>query len=160
MKFIRNISMLFVFVFCFGVMTSCFGGSGSKVTMSADEIYQTAVKGIELGNLEKVSPSELSALMGIKSSDFDDAAVYISIMNIKATEVGIFKFSSDQQSKEIDKAIEKRLKDLDTTWKTYLPDQYELVKGAKKFSFGNIKGYVIADDASKIVSKLESIGKK
>lgn len=161
MKFIRKISMLFVFVFCIGVMTSCIGkGSGSKVTMSADEIYQTAVKGIELGNVEKISPSELSALTGIKSTDFDDVAVYVSVVNIKANEMGVFKFSSDEQSKEIDKAIDKRLKDLDATWKIYLPDQYELVKDAKKFSFGNFKGYVISEDASKIISKLESIVNK
>lgn len=158
MQFIKKVSLLLVFVFCFGVMTSCSkGSSNSKVTMSTKEIYETAVKGIEMPKLEMVSGSDLDGLLGTKSSDYEEASIYLSNINIKADEIGIFKYSSDEQSAAIDKAIEKRLKDLDATWSRYLPDQYDLVKKAKKFNKGNVKGYIISGEASKILSNIESI---
>lgn len=160
LKFLKKISMALVFIMCIGVMTSCFGGSSNKkVSMTTDELYKKATEKIELPSLEKVSSSELEGLMGISSSDVEDASVYISMINVIASEIGIFKFSSPEQEKAIDKGIEQRLADLEATWSRYLPEQYELVKNVKKFTFGNVKGYVIADDASKIVSNLENATK-
>lgn len=136
---------------------SCGSGStGKNTNLSTDEVYSKAVKDIELPSLQKLADDELEALIKIKSSDVLDSTVYISMMNVKATEIGIFKFENSQQETSIDKSIDSRLKDLETTWSTYLPDQYELVKNAKKFSFGNVKGYVISEEADKIVSNIEA----
>lgn len=154
MNIFKKISILLMFVLCFGVMTSCNQG---KTSLSTDEIYKKAVSGVELPELQKISSSELSSLFKLNSNSFEEQSIYMSMLNVRASEIVIFKFSGKDQETSIDKAIENRLKDLDATWSTYLPDQYELVKNAKKFSYGNIKGYVIADDASKIVSNIEKL---
>ena len=156
-KYLKK-SLVFLVLFMFvGFVVSCGNSSSSKKTsLSTDEIYTKAVKGVELPSLQKLTNDELEALIKIKSSDVSDSTVYISMMNVKATEIGIFKFNSSQQETSIDKSIDSRLKDLETTWSTYLPDQYELVKNVKKFRIGNVKGYVISEEADKIVSNIES----
>lgn len=154
-KILRRLSICFVFIFTLGFMVSCGGSSTTKeVTMSTDDLYDKSVNGIELPMLQKASTSELEALTGITSSDYEEATLYLSMINVKATEIGIFKFSSKEQEEAINKGIEKRLKDLEATWSTYLPDQYDLVKKVKKFTHGNVKGYIIADDADKIYTNL------
>ena len=75
-------------------------------------------------------------------------------MNVQATEIALFKFSTKEQEDLIDKGITRRLEDLDATWSRYLPDQYELIKNVKKFSDRNIKGYIIADNAVTIFENL------
>lgn len=157
MNFIRRISVFLVFVLCLGVMTSCLGSGSSskKISLSTDEIYEKGVSGVELPKLQKLSSSELESLFNLKSSSVEESTVCISMMNVHATEIGVFKFSDKEQESAVDKAIESRLKDLDATWGSYLPDQHELVKNVKKFSYDNVKGYVIADDADKIISNID-----
>lgn len=154
MNLFKKISILLMFMLCFGVMTSCKQG---KTSLSTDEIYKKAISGVELPELQKISSAELSSLFKLNSHSVEEQSVYMSMLNVRASEIGIFKFSGKDQENLIDKAIENRLKDLDTTWSTYLPDQYELVKNVKKFNYGNVKGYVIADGASKIVSNIEKL---
>lgn len=157
MNFIRKMSVFLVFVLCLGVMTSCLGSGSSskKISLSTDEIYEKAISGVELPKLQKLSSSELESLFNLKSSNVEEYTVCISMMNVQASEIAVFKFSSKEQESEIDKAIEKRLKDLDATWGSYLPAQHELVKNVKKFSHGDVKGYVIAEDADKIISNID-----
>lgn len=156
MVFLKKMSVFLMFVFCLGVMVSC-GQKTKKVSLSTDEIYSKAVDGIELPALQKISSDELSSLFKIKSSDVKEFSVYISMINIRATEIGIFKYENKNQQDAISKAIESRLKDLDSVWGTYLPDQYDLVKGVKKFNIGDVMGYVIAEDANKIISNIEKV---
>ncbi len=155
---IKRFSLILACFFILGIMVSCGGSSnsGTKVTMSTEEVYNKGVDGVELPMLEKASSSELDTLMGLSSSNYDEATLYLSLINVKATEIGLFKFSSKEQETAIDKGIEKRLKDLESTWSTYLPDQYELVKGVKKISAGNLKGYVIGENAETIVKNINN----
>lgn len=157
MKFIRKVALFSVMAFFLSVITSCIGGnSNSKnVSLSTSEIYDKGVSGVELPMVQEIGSSEIKSLFGLSDSDYTEATVNISMMNVKATEIGIFKFENKEQEDAITKGIDKRVKNLDATWSTYLPDQYELVKGVKKFTYGNVKGYVIADDADKIVSNIE-----
>lgn len=152
MNFLKRVSILLMFVLCLGVVTSC---KQNKISLSTDEIYKKAVSGVELPELQKISSSELNSLFKLNSDSVEEQSVYMSMLNIRASEIGIFKFSGKDQENSIDNAIDKRLKDLDATWSTYLPDQYELVKNVKKFSHGNVKGYVIADDANKVIANIE-----
>lgn len=157
MKFVRKVALFSVMAFFLSVITSCIGGnSGSKsVSLSTSEIYDKGVSGVELPMVQEIGSSEIKSLFGLSDSDYTEATVNISMMNVKATEIGIFKFENKEQEDAITKGIDKRLKNLDATWSTYLPDQHELVKNVKKFSYDNVKGYVIADDADKIISNID-----
>lgn len=151
MSFLKKVSVLLMFALCLGFVTSC---GNKNVSLSTEEIYKNAISGVELPELQKVSAGELEGLFKLNSSDFDEQSVYISMINVRASEIGLFKFSTKEQEKLIDDAISKRLQDLDATWSTYLPDQYELVKNAKVITIGNLKAYIVADDSDKIVSNI------
>lgn len=152
-KLIKKCSMFLVFVLCLGVMTSCFGSKKTKLT--TDQIYEKGVSGIQLPAVQKLSESDIKTLFGLSTANIDEMTIYTSSMNINSTEIGIFKFSAVDAEKDIDVAIDTRLKDLDATWSRYLADQYELVKNVKKFKVGNVKGYIIAEDAAKILENIE-----
>lgn len=157
---IKRFSLVLVCFFVLGIMVSCVGSNSSSssdnVKISTDDLYDAAIEGIELPMLQKASPSEINTLMGLSSSDYDEATLYLSMMNVKATEIALFKFSDKTQEDAISKAIDKRLKDLENTWSTYLPDQYDLVKGVKKISKGNLKGYVIDENADDIIKNINN----
>lgn len=154
MNFLKKLSVFLMFAFCLGVVVSC-GSKSGKTSLTTEQIYNKAIEGVELPSLQKLSSGELESLFKIKSSDVEEFSVYVSLINVKASEIAIFKYQNDAQKNAITKGIETRLKDLDTTWKTYLPDQYELVKGVKKFNVGNVMGYVIADNVTKVISNIE-----
>lgn len=157
----KRFSLILACFFILAIMVSCGGSSNSSsgsnnVTISTDDLYNAGIEGVELPMLQKASTSELNTLMGLNSSDYEEATVYLSMMNVKATEIALFKFSDKTQEEAINKAIDKRLKDLENTWSTYLPDQYELVKGVKKISKGNLKGYVISENADDIIKNINN----
>ena len=137
---IRRFSFAFVCFLLLGIMASCKGSNASKnVNLSTDEIYEKIIIGVDIQKLEKLVDSEIGSL---------------SPLNVQATEIALFKFSTKEQEDLIDKGITRRLEDLDATWSRYLPDQYELIKNVKKFSDRNIKGYIIADNAVTIFENL------
>ncbi|WP_044035583.1 DUF4358 domain-containing protein [Candidatus Arthromitus sp. SFB-rat-Yit] len=156
---IKRFSFVFVCFLLVGIMVSCGGAKNKNVTISTKEVYDKITNGVELPKLNQISSSEIESLTSITSSNYDEATFSMSMMNVQATEIAIFKFSSKEQSDAIDKGITKRLEDLEVTWSKYLPDQYELVKGVKKFTEGNIKGYIIADNAAKILENLQKLVK-
>lgn len=151
---IRRFSFVFVCFLLLGIMVSCGGSKPKNITISTDEIYKKMISGVDMPELEQLGNSEIESLMSISSSSYDEATFCLSPRNVQATEIAVFKFSTKEQEDTIDKGITRRLEDLDATWSTYLPDQYELVKGVKKFTEGNIKGYVIADESAKIIENL------
>ncbi len=152
---IRRFSFVFVCFLLLGIMASCKGSNASKnVNLSTDEIYEKIISGVDIPKLEKLGDSEIGSLMAIASSSYDEATFCLSPLNVQATEIALFKFSTKEQEDLIDKGITRRLEDLDVTWSRYLPDQYELIKNVKKFSDRNIKGYIIADNAVTIFENL------
>lgn len=167
-KRILTIAISFLFL---GMTTACTSKSDSgPINKSTSEIYSEGIevyskkledKGLQqLPQLQELLSEEIESLYSLSSDDFEEASIYISPINVNATEIAIFKFDNEDQKKALEEAINLRLDNLNETWKTYLPDQYENVKNATKMTMGtNIMGFVISDEPELLVESITSNSK-
>lgn len=151
------------------MMLALFAGCGkSKDPGTAEgknpavaDIYDSVAKAIgeeNLPNLAEGTAQTLSDFYGIKEDEVAEFAFYMPMMNVQADEIFIAKAAKDKMS-AIEAGIEKRKIDLDTTWKQYLPDVYETVKGAQVVKNGEYIMYVVSEHADKAVEAFNTATK-
>lgn len=93
--------------------------------------------------------------LNIKPEDLEEYAFSISLVNIKAYAVGIFKPVSEK-AQEVKNALEEYLKNTQNMFERYLEDQYEIAKDAKlkELSDGTIL-LVMSENSNEVLSKIE-----
>lgn len=126
------------------------------VTTRSSDLYEKLINGLELPASMQLDENLLADAYGLKAEDVASNYVAIPVVNVHATEIGVFEVK-DGNVDAIQTAIDKRQADLEKTWETYLPDQLELVKNSKVVTKGDFMLYVISSNADDIVAKFESI---
>lgn len=96
------------------------------------------------------SASDLSDLYGLDSTSVEGFVGKTPMMSVQASEYLVVKAVSGQ-AETVKKGMLKRQADLDTTWKQYLPEQYELVKNYKLVESGDYLLFAVGDNASAAV---------
>lgn len=105
------------------------------------------------GTME-VDDVTLKSVYNIDASDLKQYAIAFPMMNVQATEIIIME-ANEGKLDTIQKALDSRMKTLEDTWATYLPDQYDLVKNRKTATIGNFVVIVIAEKAADIITYIE-----
>lgn len=95
----------------------------------------------------------LSEVYGLSSEQVKDFAIFMPAMNVHATEI-IMVEAQDGKLEEVKKALNTRMENIEQTWSTYLPAQYELVKNRKTVEKGNTIAIIIADQADQIAEEI------
>ena len=129
---------------------------GEEVANRSSDLYEKLIKGLELPATMSLDDNLIADVYGLNVDDVVSYYVGVPMMNVHATELGVFEIK-DGNTEAIEKAIAKRQENLEATWETYLPDQYELVKNAKVVTKGGFMIYVINEKSDDIVAKFESI---
>ncbi len=96
------------------------------------------------------SASDLSDLYGLDSTSVEGFVGKTPMMSVQASEYLVVKAVSGQ-AETVKKGMLKRQADLDTTWKQYLAEQYELVKNYKLVESGDYLLFAVGDNASAAV---------
>ena len=109
--------------------------------------------------MTEVKEDKLKKLFDIDPNDIDEYGIYISSSNIEASEVGIIKVKDASAANGIKDKIEKRIQQQSSSFKDYLPDEYELLqnhvlKVKDKYIF-----YVVSKDADKIENTFDGFFK-
>lgn len=126
-----------------------------EVSPLANEVT-TITEGIELPSLVPMPEEMFNDTFGIDTSLLKDYYVGMPMMNVHATEIAIFELNNEADVDTVMAGIEKRQKALEEQWKTYLPDQYELVQNYKTAVKGNKVLFVISDQADTIVENFNA----
>ena len=113
-------------------------------------------EGIELPALVPMPEEMFNDTFGIDTSLLKDYYVGMPMMNVHATEIAIFEVNNEADVDKVMAGIEKRQKALEEQWKTYLPDQYELVQNYKTAVKDNKVLFVISDQADTIVENFNA----
>lgn len=95
----------------------------------------------------------LSEVYGLSSEQVKDFAILMPAMNVHATEIILIE-AQDGKLDEVKKALDTRMENIEQTWSTYLPAQYELVKNRKTVEKGNTLAIIIADHADQIAEEI------
>ena len=83
--------------------------------------------------------------MGVKESWVEESLVMNSAIIVNSNLYFIIK-PKKENSEDVQKAVDKYMVDLEEQWKTYLPDQYELVKNRLEEKYGDYLIYIISTD--------------
>lgn len=124
---------------------------GTQDPSALAELFFTITNEIELPTQDEMMPEMFADAYGIDTSLLEDYYVSVSMMNVHATEFAIFEVKDEASIDAVKAGIEKRQKALEEQWKSYLPDQYELVQNAQTIVKGNKILFVINENADKVV---------
>lgn len=106
---------------------------------------------------EEAAPQAEMVLMtlGLEPAQLDEYACSVSLMNVQAYAVGIFR-PAEGEAEAVQAALETYVSSIQQAFQNYLPDQYEIAKGAKVQTLGT--GEVVlalCEDASGVLSAIE-----
>ena len=94
--------------------------------------------------------------LGLEPAQLDEYACSVSLMNVQAYAVGIFRPPAEGEAEAVQAALETYVSSIQQSFQNYLPDQYEIAKGAKVQTLGT--GEVVlalCEDASGVLSAIE-----
>lgn len=149
-----------------GIMLFTLVGCGSsaaekddkKLSVSIEEAVTKSTEGMEMGMAMPSGESILKDIYQLSPSDVEEYVINIPMMNVKASEVAIIKAKSGKLD-TVKKAVEARKASLEDQWKTYLPDQYELVKKGRIVTVGDYLLFIICEDSQKVENNFKALFK-
>lgn len=103
-------------------------------------------------SLSQIPDDFVGNVYQIDKSKYEDVLIYGSMMGVHANEIILIKAKDSSGVSEAKKALQNRKSKLIEQWKSYLPEQYELVKQSVITSSGLYVAFVCADSQNKAVS--------
>lgn len=119
------------------------------------ETFFVVTDGIELPATIDMPPEMFADTYGIDTELLESYSVNMPMMNVTATEIAVFEVKDEASIDAVKAGIEKRQKALEEQWKSYLPEQLELVQNYKVAVKENLVLFVISENADKIVENFE-----
>ena len=110
-------------------------------------------------SLIEIKKPDLENLMGVKESWVEESLVMNSAIIVNSNLYFIIK-PKKENSEDVQKTVDKYMVDLEEQWKTYLPDQYELVKNRKFEKLGDYLVYIVSEDNDLVYNKIKDLAKK
>ena len=108
---------------------------------------------------QKLDDEKLKSLYGVDPDDLEEYEARVPSMNVHAEEFFVAKVKDGKMDK-VKSDIETHLKNLDSTWSQYLPDQYELVKNAQVRENGNYILVTVSSNADKATDAFDKMFSK
>lgn len=119
------------------------------------ETFFVITDGIELPATVDMPAEMFADTYGIDTELLASYSVNMPMMNIAATEISVFEVKDKANIDAVKAGIEKRQKALEEQWKSYLPEQLELVQNYKVAVKENLVLFVISEEANQIVENFE-----
>lgn len=107
-----------------------------------------------LPSLMEVNKDSIKDILEIEDKWIDEILMMQPLMNVNASQFIIIKPASGYKDKIKDK-VDAYMNALEEQWKTYLPDQYELVKKRKEEKIGNYLVYIISGNNELIYNTIK-----
>lgn len=119
-------------------------------TPEVSKIEEMVMKDIDIADMIKLDDKKLERVYKIKADEIEGYFVYVSTSNIKADEVAVFKAKDASGAENIKAKIADRMVQLGTSFKDYLPEQYNLIEKYTLEVKGNYIFLAVSKDGEKI----------
>lgn len=122
------------------------------VSDGKNEDIFNSIKGLKsplFGSLMQIDDSLLKDQFDINPTDLDAYLIATPMTMVQTSSFYILKPASGKKD-EVKEKMDKYMSNLEETWKTYLPEQYELVKNRKEVTYGDYLIYIISSDNDKV----------
>ncbi|MGL4820076.1 MAG: DUF4358 domain-containing protein [Bacilli bacterium] len=150
----RTFKWLFTALCAFALVLSPLTTEAASIT----QVEKVLKSSTDLKNTVRVSlrTQKNADLFGIKAKDVRYGYYGFQQINVKASEYAIITAQKGRE-KVVRQAIEKHAQAKIEQWKTYLPDQYELVKNYKIVQKGSTFTYIVSTNADALEKKVKSL---
>ncbi|MBD3921968.1 DUF4358 domain-containing protein [Paenibacillus sp. PR3] len=123
-------------------------------SMTVAEMSDDLLKQAEQPPLVDLTEADIKTLYHLDPALLESYVVKIPLMNVKTNELAVIKVKDAKDVQTVEDAIKLRAADVQKTFETYLPDQYENAKNYKLVTKGNYILFVISDaDATEKLTK-------
>lgn len=143
----KKIVLSFVFI-CL-VLSGCSKNDIVTKKVELSELKATINKEVQWPKMMEVDSKLLKELFYLNEDMYDEVVGDVSVISTHAYELIMVK-AKEGKINDVKESISHRLEDLEKTWSTYLPEQYELVKNAAKIEKGNYYFLIIHEDTKEI----------
>lgn len=127
-----------------------------STTKTTKEMVDEMLAKIEQPSLVEMTGDMVNQMYYFDSSLLDQYTIMSPMMNIKTNEIAVFKVKDAKNLTAVQDGIKKRAVDIQKSFETYLPDQYENAKNYKLVTKGNYILFVISDKADELVKAYDS----
>lgn len=107
--------------------------------------------------MNEAGAMKLKAIYGLSANDYQEVALYIPESNMDAQEMLLVHCSSEEQTKEVEAAMKKRIEDLKNLFESYGTEQMGIINKAAVKTKGLYCLYVCDENSSKIRSAFEKM---
>ena len=146
-KILRILSLTMLAVLLTGALAGC-GEQEPKEELTAGQIAEKLAALAEAQGLESAADY---ADVFYGQADFDkveEFEVLSPMMNVKASEIAVFRAKDESDAPALQLALEQRAQDVQTSFEFYLEDQYEIAQNAIVRRKGAFVCLVIDENAS------------
>lgn len=106
------------------------------------------------GGLTQIDDEVLRTQFDINPTDLDSYLIATPMMMTQTNGYYILKPASGKEN-VVKEKMTTYMTNLEEQWKTYLPDQYELVKNRKEVTYGDYLIYIISSDNDKVFEEIK-----
>lgn len=155
-KILRILSLAMLTVLLTGALAGC-GEQEPKEELTAGQIAEKLAALAEAQGLESAADY---ADVFYGQADFDkveEFEVLSPMMNVKASEIAVFRAKDESDAPALQQALEQRAQDVQASFEFYLEDQYAIAQKAIVRRKGAFVCLVIDENASEIAEEFEKL---
>ncbi|TYP69407.1 DUF4358 domain-containing protein [Paenibacillus methanolicus] len=142
------------------LLTACSNNDGEEAAadpgMTTVEMADKLAKQGEQPPLVDLTENEIQNLYHLDPALLEEFTIRVPLMNVKTNEIAVVKVKDEKDVQTVMDAIKQRAADVQKSFETYLPDQYENAKNYKLVAKGQYVGFFIADDSQQPQDTFES----
>lgn len=109
-------------------------------------------------SLMKIEDDLLENTYGIKKDMVEEYLIKVPTILVSSNTYVIVKPTTGNKE-EVKEKLDTYMKNLETQWETYLPDQYELVKNRLVEEYGDYLIYIVSKDNNKVLETIKEYNK-
>lgn len=125
-------------------------GCSTKSNMNFKDIDEKVEKATDVSNMRAEDKEKLKKLYDIDANKLEDFKFYRAESNVKADELLILKVKDKKDIDDIKNKINKRIEKQETSFKDYLPKEYDLIKNSVVKTKEEFVLFIASSDADKV----------
>ncbi|RUS45045.1 DUF4358 domain-containing protein [Cohnella sp. AR92] len=157
---------LMLIVLAMGLLLTACGGNnngnnsaaGADPGKTAKEMVDAMVQQVEQPAQMELTADDVSKMYHLDPSLLEDYSIRMPLMNVKTNEVAVLKVKDSKDIAAVEDAVKQRAADVQKSFESYLPDQYENAKNYKLETKGNYVLFVISEpeNVDQLIAAFES----
>ncbi|GAA0729268.1 hypothetical protein GCM10008905_29050 [Clostridium malenominatum] len=147
---LKNILLLFLLIILpTGILFGCSSQKASKKNPSSKEIGEKIKQAMDLSQMKDGDSEKLYKSYDIKENEIENFFLLTPPSNIKAEELLIVKLKDSKDIDSIKEKIQNRVDAQSTSFKDYLPEEYNLIENHILEVKDNFIFFTISKDGDK-----------